>query len=824
MDELIRDVRFALRSVRKSPGFTAVAVATIALGIGVNATIFSLVSSLLLRPLPVESPDELVDVYGHPATSEGHESNSYPNFVDYRDQTQTLEGMIAYTNFFANLSVEGSSELVVGELVSEDYFGLLGIRPELGRAFAAEEFASPGAGPVAVLSHPFWRSRFGADPGVLGRTVRLNGTTFTVVGVAPEGFGGMFPGVTPQMWIPVTMVAEVEPLGNHRVTGPAVGPTWLDHRARHFLWIRGRMKPGVEVEQVRAELEAVAARLSAEHPETNERERVAVLRTADVAFNPDFDGTLAPAGAVLLAAVALVLLVACANLANMMLARGTARRKEIAIRTAIGARRGRIVRQLLTESMLLAFAGGAAAWLLSSWLAAVIARLQPPLPIDVGLDIAPDWRVALFTFAVAALTGLVFGLGPALRASRPDVVPALKDSGGHEGPGRRLELRDALVVVQVAVSVVLLVGGALLVRSLGAAGDVELGYDPHRTAYLGLAMEMNGYDAERSGVFFEEARLRLEALPEVVEVGMTSRVPLSLNNNGFGVFIDGHQSSADDRPYIMDGAYVDQAYFDALGLEIVEGRAIEAADRDASARVAVVTETMAERYWPGQDVVGRSFRISWGGEPVRIVGVVEDYRVDTPGESPKPYIHLPLRRATTYGNFIVRTATDAAPLVPRLERELRSLDPELVFLDTGTQWDLAEVRIFPIRAGAWLIGAFGLLALVLAAVGLYGVIGYSVSRRVREIGIRKALGARSAEVVGMVLRQGMTLVVGGAVVGVALAVAAGRVLGSVLYVPALDPLSFGGALAVLVAVAALAHWIPARRASAVDPGRALRAE
>jgi predicted permease len=825
VEQLFGDVRYALRGLRRSPAFSLVAIATIALGIGVTATIFSLVNAVLLRPLPVERPGELVDVYGHTATSDSHDSSSYPNFVAYREQAETLSGVMAYTNFFANLSIEGSSELVVGEIVSRDYFDVLGIGPARGRAFSPDEFASLGAHPVAVISHPFWQTRFGGDPGVLGRTFRLNGIVFTVIGVAPEGFGGMFPAVFSQMWIPLSMVEEVEPLGNQRSSGSSPGASRLERRGQHFLWIKGRMKPDVSVEQVRSELEGIAARLSTEYPETNERERVSVLRTADVAINPDFDGTVAPAGMVLLGAGALVLLVACANLANMMLARGSSRRREVAIRLAMGARRGTLVRQLVTEGMLMALAGGAVALFLSGWLSSLIARFQPPLPIDVGLDIAPDWRVWAFTFAVAAATGVIFSIVPALRSSRPDLVPALKNVASADGGrGSRVELRDALVVVQVAVSVVLLVGGALLARSLGAAARVDLGYDVDHTAYLGLAMEMNGYDARQSGDFYRTGKLRLEAMPETEAVGMTSRVPLSLNNNGFGIYIDGHQGSADDRPYVMDGARIDEDYFGALGLGLVAGRGIEAADRDEMLRVAVVTETMAERFWPGEDAVGREFRTTWGGEPYRIVGIVEDYKVDTPGESPKPYLHLPLRRETVYANFVVRATGEAESLVPAFERELRALEPDLVFLDTGTLGELAEVRLFPVRAGAWFIGAFSVLALVLAALGLYGVVAYAVSRRIPEIGIRKALGARGGDVVAMVVRRGMLLVGVGAVVGAGLAVLGARALSSVLFVGTFDVPSFAAAFLVLGGAGLLANWIPAHRASVVDPVDALRSE
>ncbi|HSG48144.1 MAG TPA: ABC transporter permease, partial [Longimicrobiales bacterium] len=522
MEELIRDLRYGIRGLVRSPGFTAVAILTIAVGIGANSTIFSLVNAVLLRPLPVESPEELVDVYGHPATSSSHDSNSYPNFLDYQAQTETLSGMIAYTNFFANLSMGGTSELAIGEIVSEDYFDLLGVGAAVGRTFSPEEFRAPGAGPVAVLSHGFWQSRFAGDPGAVGSTFRLNGLVFTVVGVAPAGFGGMFPAVTSQMWIPLSMVEEVEPLGNNRVTGQSAGATRLERRGAHFLWVKGRMKPGVEVATVRAELQAIAARLATEYPETNEYERVRVLATNDVAINPDFDRTVAPAGMVLLGAVGLVLLVACGNLANMLLARARSRRKEMAVRMAMGAGRGRLLRQLLTESLALSLAGGVVAIGLAFWLASLLAGFQPPLPIDLGLNVTPDWRVLVFTLGVAGGTGVLFGIVPALRASRPELVPALKDVGEGDAPARRrIELRDALVVVQVAVSVVLLVGGSLMVRSLAAAGEVAFGYDPAATAYLGLALEMNGYDASSAEPMYEAGRLRLADLPGVEAAGLT---------------------------------------------------------------------------------------------------------------------------------------------------------------------------------------------------------------------------------------------------------------------------------------------------------------
>jgi predicted permease len=555
----------------------------------------------------------------------------------------------------------------------------------------------------------------------------------------------------------------------------------------------------------------------------NSLERVAVVPTVDVRVNPDADKAIAPVGFVLVGAVSLVLIVACGNLANLMLARAAGRRREISLRLALGAGRTRLLRQLLTESMVLAIAGGLVAIPLSAGLSALVASVRLPLPIELGLTISPDWRVLVFTMATAVATGLVIGLLPALRASRPDLVPALKEGGEWMGgKRRRVELRDALVVMQVAVSLVLVVAGALLVRSMNVAARVDLGYEVDRIVFLAVAGEMNGLEGAGAGAFFEQARQRLLAMPQVEAVGSASRVPLSLNNNGFSVFIEGHQGSASDDPYQIDGAYVDEQYLGAMGLKLVAGRGIEPADRDEQRRVAVISQTMARRFWPDREALGRDFRTRFDGEPWRVVGVVADYKVDTPGENAKPYLHLPLGRNDTFANCLVRTRFPAAPIVPLLERELRVMRPDLVFMDTGPLRQLADIRLFPVLAGAWLIGIFGLLALAVAAVGLYGVIGYSVSRRVREIGIRKALGAESGEVVGMVMKEGMILVLVGGVVGAVLAGVASRALSSVLFVGPFDLLGFGMAFAALLAVAALANAVPAWRASRVDAMVALR--
>jgi predicted permease len=438
----------------------------------------------------------------------------------------------------------------------------------------------------------------------------MNGIVYTVLGVAPPDFLGMIPAVTAQLWIPLTMVEKVEPFGNQRLSGRSTGNNRFERRGQHFMWLKGRMKAGVTEAQVRAEFEGLVRRLGEEFPETMRKERISVVPTRDVRINPDIDSTLAPAGILMVAACGLVLVVACANLANLMLARAAGRRREIAVRAALGAERSRIVRQLMTESVLLALLGGAIALPLAAGLATLITRVQPPLPIDLGLAVSPDWRVLVFTLLVAVFTGVVFGLIPALRSSRPDLVPALKDASAGSRR-KRFELRDTLVVVQIAVSLVLVVGGALLVRSLAAAGRVPLGYDGDRTAYLSLALEMSGYDRDRGGQFLEEGVRRLQSLPQVEAVALTSRLPLSLNNNGFSLFITGHETP-DNRPIPVDGAYVDERYFDALRVTLLAGRNIEPADRDEQRRVVVISNAMAQRYWPGQpeNALSREFRLA----------------------------------------------------------------------------------------------------------------------------------------------------------------------------------------------------------------------
>lgn len=823
METLVQDIRFGIRSLLRTPGFTVVAILTLALGIGVNSAIFSIVSAVLYRPLPVREPDRLVEIYGKQASESGYGTHSYLNYQTYRAATNTVSDLVVYSNFMANLVDEGRARLVVGELVSDNYFTGLGVRPALGRFFTPAEVAPIDGAALVVISDRFWRTQFNAAPDVVGKTLRLNGTIYEVVGVADPEFGGMIPGATSNMWIPITMAEKVEPFGNQRAPATSVGTTRFERRGLHWLSMKGRMKPGVTVAQVRAEFEGLIGRLGAEYPEMLGKERIAVYASEDVRIHPDADRYAGPAATLLLAAVGLVLLVACANLANLMLARATGRSHELAVRAALGASRARIARQLVTESLVLALAGGALAVPVTLVLTSMVGRVKSPIPMEISLAIAPDWRVMVFILLIAMGTGIAFGLVPALRASRPDLVPALKDVSTGGKRGRRFSLRDVLVVAQMAVSLVLIVIGALFVRSLGAAGQVSLGYDASRIGFLTVPLEMIGYDSRRGGVLLEQGAQRLRELPDVEAVSLSSRLPLSINNNGFGVRVVG-QELPEDRPYAFDGAYVDEHYLNALSLKLLGGRGIEPADRDGSRRVVVITRTMAERFWPGgaENALGREIRTRTDGPTFQVIGVVADHTVDSPGEAAKSYLLFPLDRSVNYGNYLIRSTTPAAARIPAFEAEIRALEPEVAFMDRGTLRHLADVKLFPIRAGAWLIGACGFLAMLVAAIGLYGVIAYSVNRRVRELGIRAALGAAPGAIVRMVIREGMTLVAIGATVGAVLALGAAQALSGVLFVPPFDPLSFGVAAGVLAAAALLANAVPAWRASRVDPIVALR--
>jgi len=820
--------RYAFRTLLKSPGFTVVALLSLAFGIGVNTTIFSIVNAVLLRPLPVEKPAEIVEIYTSTGSEEfPHSVFSYPDYLDLRDSNQVFSGVAAHAMAVASLR-QGDDEptTVLAEVVSADFFDVMGVRPLLGRTFAADEGVTEGTHPVVVLGHGFWSSNFGADADIVGRQVHINTVPYTVIGVAPASFTGMLPAVKPHIWMPLMMSDSVSLIGINDMQESPIGDTRIERRGSRFLFVKGRLATGVSVQQAQANASTVMARLEQEHPQTNEDRGAVVMPASSVRIFPMIDDVLMPVAGLLQGIVGLVLLIACANVANMLLARSSTRRREIAVRLALGASRGALIRGLLTESLLLAGAGGAAGWVLSMWAMRALSRLPVMNQMTLDFDMGVDFRVLAFAFGVSLLTGLTFGLLPALRASRPDLVPALKDGEAAEAGGRRgFGLRDVLVVSQVAVSLLLLVAAGLLLRSLQGAQDIELGFDADNTARIDMQLDMLGYEDEQADVFQRQYLERVRALPQVEAAALTQKLPLGADISITGIFIPGVHEGPDDEGEMADEAVVGPGYFETLAVPLIQGRDFTDSDTPDTPLVAIVNETMARTFWPGESVVGKRFRTSFDGDEYEIVGMSADHKVRTLGEEPRALVHKArTQRRSTYAIVVARTAGDSSALAGTLRDELEAMAPDLPSRPSTVR-ESVDVTLMPVTLGALMLAGLGLLATMLAALGLYGVIAYSVSRRVREIGIRIALGADRFGVIKLVVGRGMALAAVGVGVGALGAAALSGLLGSFLYgVSALDPLSFAGAAMLLLGVAFLANYLPARRAARVDPLVALRSD
>jgi predicted permease len=820
---MIHDLRYALRNLLSSPAFTLVAVGSLAVGIGINTTIFTAVNAILLRPLPVAQPEQLVDIYT--TSSMEHSSSSWLDYRDLRESTTVFDGLLGHSLMFANVSRDGRSRLLMGEIVTANYFDVLGIRAAIGRVFAPDEDQIEGGNRLVVLSDGFWRREFGGDAAAVGRSLRIRGLDYTIVGVAPARFTGVMPGISADLWIPASMVDEVEPVGMNDTVPSPTGRTRLQRRGQRWMFIKGRLEPGHTLAQAQSEVAAVMARLEREHPQTNRNRRGVVIPASDVRIHPLIDGSLVPGATLLMVAVSLVLIIACANIANMLLARATTRTREIAVRVAIGASRARLVRQLLTESLLLAGLGGWGGLLLARWTSGLIQAFQPPLPVAISLDLSPDWRVFAFAFILALVTGAVFGLAPALQATRPDLVASLKNDVAPGFKTRRFALRNVLVVAQVAVCFVLLVGAGLLLRSLSASRNANVGFDPHGLVVATVDMGMHRYSPERGQAFYDTALERLRALPGVNGAALVERLPFSPNIHGQSIFIEGREYAADDLGAATDVTRVTPGYFKTLGIQIRQGREFDERDTFTSPGVIIINEAMARRYWAGESAVGKRVRTrSTSGPLFEVIGVVANHKVRTIGEAPRPFIHF--ARSQGYNpsaSFIVRTDGDPSQLVQTMRRELTALEPDLVFLEMQPMESAIAVTLFPARMGAVVLGTASAIALLLSAMGLYGLIAFTVSRRTREIGVRMALGSNPRDVLALIVRQGMGLVLAGIAVGLAGALLlTGAMAGALYGVSALDVVTYLTAASVLSGVALAANLVPALRAARIDPMVALR--
>jgi len=820
----LRDLRHGVRQLARQLGFAAAAIASLALGIGLNTTLFSVVNAVLLRDTAVTAPDRLVEIYTSLRDDFPQMTTSYPDYMDVRASADSLQGIAGHSYVRGILSAGEPATLATGEAVTANYFEVLGVRPAMGRGFREDENVSPGAAPVVVVSHGLWQRRLGGRSDVLGSTIKLSGLEYTIVGVAPARFTGTLPGIPTEFWTPVMMVDRLVFSGMQATSDQDPGKTRLDRRGTRWLFLKGRLADGRTVEEARAQVQATFARLAADYPLTNEKISASVLPAANVRFHPMLDGYVRAASAVLLVAVGFVLLIACGNVANLLLARSTARRREFAIRAAIGASRARLIRQLLSEGLVLAVAGGTAGVLLASWAGRALSGFGTNVfPIPVSFDFSIDGTVLAYALAVSVGTAILFGLAPAWSSSRPELVPALKASA--EGDvRRRFSLRDALVVSQLALSLVLLVAGALLTRGLLTARNTDLGFDPAPIASLSFNLQMNGYDVERATAFRDRAREALGALPGVTAVSTSSRLPLAPDINVESILVPGHHTPQDEGA-VVDSVSVGAEYFRTVGVPIIAGRAFTEDDVRQSRRVAIVNETMARQYWPDGSAVGRRIHSDrFESEPYEIVGVARDHKVRSVGEDPRPYIHFPSGPSRQIG-FVVRTATPAASALPMLRQALWALERDIVFTEDVTASQIANTTVAPTRIGAQVLGAFGALALLLAAVGLYGVVAYSVSRRRREVGIRMALGASRGRVLQQVLGQGSRLALIGVTIGVIASAIVGRVLESLLYgVSGFDPIAYIAAAGTLIAVALAANIVPALTAARTNPVTALRSE
>jgi macrolide transport system ATP-binding/permease protein len=827
LNSLFADVRYALRWLRRSPGFTLVAVASLTIGIGFNTALFAIVDALLLKPLPVVEPDRLVDVFTSDSSGQvAFSTSSYPDYLDLQAENDVFDGMVGYSPMLAALNLDNRSRLAMGEIVTGNYFQVFGVRPLIGRTILPEDDV-PGAPRVVMVSHRYWTRELGSAADVVGRTVRIRGAAYTIVGVAPTVFRGMVPVLSPELWMPASASLEVEPLGMHDTVPSLAGTTRLDRRADRWLFVRARLKPGRTIDEARANLTLLMSRLEAANPITNKARRLSLKATSDVHLHPTADPILVPIAAGLMTVVGLVLLIACANVTSMLLARASGRQKEIGIRLAIGASRGRLVRQLVTEALLISLLGAIGGTLLAWWMTSAVASLSLPLPIPLAFDLRIDGRVLAFTLGATLLAGLLAGLAPAIQASNPNVTADLKGEAVRpRGAGRRWTLRDVLVVGQMAVTALLLVVAALLTRSVGAAQRTNAGFAVNRLAVLSTDTAMLRYSSERSRQFYDQATERVAAIPGVEAAALATRVPLQLNANHWEIWIpDRHQRA--EHGETVEVTTVSTDYFKTIGVPIVEGRAFGDGDRPETPWVAIVNETLARRYWPGQSAVGKTFRTRGSDGPAfQIVGVSADYKVLTLSEAPTPFLHISRnQRPNAYTAIIARTRGDAGTLLRDMRRELLALEPNVVFVENQTMEAEVDATLFPMRASAWLVSGVSLVAMLLAGIGLYGVIAYSVAQRTREIGIRIALGARPTAVVGLVMQQGLIVAVAGLVAGCALAAIAARAIAGVLYgITAADPVSWLAAVVVLVGTSALANLIPAWRAAHVAPSEALRTE
>jgi putative ABC transport system permease protein len=808
--------------MRKSPGFVAAAVITLALGIGANTAIFTVVNAVFFHPVPVKDPERLVSIFTTDQRNRGGFNNylpvSYPNGEDIQRQAQSFSGVYVQTATTVSMTIDGHPDTFNANLVSGNFFDVLGVKPALGRTFLPEEDREAGAGPVIVLSHGFWERKFAANPAVIGKTVLLDGQGFTVVGVAPKGFEGTGVLGGPDMWVPMSMHDEL-------LSG--FFKEWFNERRFLGFFAVGRLKAGVSEAQARSELQGVGAELEREFPVPNKDRNFTTVPLLESTINPNLRGLFTRAGALMMTIVGLVLLIACANVANLLLARAAGRKREISIRLAVGASRRRIVAQLLTEATVLALTGGALGLGLALVGRNLLWRFRPPFLQQSYLDLALDGRVLLFTAGLALGTGLVFGLVPALQATRPNLAVELKErAGGEVFTGRRFALRHAFIVVQVALSLVALIGAGLFLLSLKNAQQTDPGFDTHNLAMLSFDLGSLSYEPPRVKEFQRRVLELVQNMPGVQAATLAANVPLFGGGFSRTVFPEGQEGSSTRNGMLASVDNVAPDYLRTMGIPLMRGRDFDTSVREDSPKVAIINQAAAHRFWPNDDAIGKRFKFFGENEWVQVIGVARDSKYVTLGEEPTPYMYLPLIQSPTPAvTLFFRTSSNPAEMLGAVRKQVQALEPNLPLTNV---WPIGEVitqALWAARFGAGLLSIFALIAVLLCAVGIYGVVGYTVGLRVREIGIRLALGAQPRDVLLMVLRQSATTLGMGLAIGLVSAFALAGLITNLLYgVSATSPVAFLITALILAAVGLLASYVPARRAATVDPLTAVRYE
>ena len=805
--DLLHDLRYAVRLQRKNPGFTIVAVIALALGIGANTAIFSVVNTVLLRPLPYKDPERLVMVW-EDASRHGYprDTPAAANYVDWRDQNQVFESMAAIADTSFNLTGAGDPERLEGRRVSANLFPLLGVDPQIGRVFTAAE-DQPGAQRVVLLSYALWQRRFGGDPNIVGRALTLNGESHVVVGVMPARF--QLPSSDDQAWVPIAFTQQE--------TG---------NRGRHYLQVLARLKPGVSLTQAQSEMSTIAARLQQQYPQFNTE-----LGAAVQPLQEHLVGDIKPALLILLGAVGLVLLIACANVANLLLARAAVRQKEIAVRVALGARRWRLIRQFLTESVLLSTLGGLVG-LAIAYGGLVLLKAFIPENISQAREISIDLKVLGFTFLVSVVTGVVFGLAPAVQAARFNQIDTLKEGGrdAATGGGGKV-LRGLLVTAEVAISLVLLIGAGLLINSFLRLRNVDPGFRPDNLLTMKIVLPEPKYaEIERRSAFYTDLIQRVQSLAGVRSAAVTTNLPLYRQGNSIGISIEGQPAPPPGQERIVVTRIISPGYFDTMGIPLLRGRQLTDQDTETTPNAVVISETMARRYWPGEDAIGKRIaagRVRSPEDWIQVVGVVKDVRQFELTAEPRPQMYLSYRQAGFFDprDLVVKTDVDPSSLAATVRKAVWEIDKDQPVSNIQTMEAILADSIARQRFSMLLLAIFAAVALVLAGVGIYGVMSYSVAQRTHEIGIRMALGAQTGAVLKLAVGYGMKLVIAGIVIGLIAAFALTRVMSTLLFgVTATDPATFTLISLLLIAVAALASYVPARRATRVNPIIALRYE